>query len=259
MTSDEAVRRYLLGQSPDDEAEALEARYFEDPEELENVRAVEAELLDAYVRGTLDPSERALVEHRYAETPALQERVAFARALSRAIPVGRARARAFRPLLATAASTLLALAVTGLLVDRARLTRRADALAADVQAARARGDALSAERASRAVLEPIPSVAVALDPLLRDAGTDASVATTAAEIELRLRADAGRYPRFSVAIDGEDGVAVWAGPGRRDGDVVVAGVPGHLLPPGRYAVTLSGVGLGSGPEVLHRYVVRVTR
>jgi len=67
-----------------------------------------------------------------------------------------------------------------------------------------------------------------------------------------------RARRFSVAIDGPDGVAVWAGPGRRDGDIVVAGVPGQLLPPGRYAVELSGVGLGSGPEVLHRYAVRVT-
>jgi hypothetical protein len=260
MTSDETIRRYLLGLGSEDEAEALEARYFEDPDALANVRAVESELLDAYVRGALDPSVRALVEQRYAETPVLAERLAFARALAGALRSGgRPRTRAWAPPLAIAASTLLALATTGLLVDRARLTRRADTLAAEANAARAHADALSGELAGRAARPPLPPVAVALEPLLRDAGTDASVATTAGEVELRLRADAGRYPRFSVAIDGPDGVAVWAGPGVRDGGIVVARVPGALLMPDRYAIALSGVGLGPGPEVLHRYALRVTR
>ena len=259
MTSDETIRRYLLGLGSEDEAEALEARYFEDPEELANVRAVESELLDAYARGALDPSERALVEQRYAETPVLAERLALARALPRVLASGRPRTRAWGAPLAIAASALLALATTGLLVDRARLTRRADALAADASSARARGDALSAELAERAARPPLPPVAVALEPLLRDAGADASVTATAGEVELRLRADAGRYPRFSVAIDGPDGVAVWAGAGVRDGGVVVARVPGPLLPPGRYAVALSGVGLEPAPEVLHRYALRVGR
>jgi hypothetical protein len=259
MTSEETIRRYLLGLGSEDEAEALEARYFEDPDALAHVRAVESELLDAYARGSLDPSLQALVERRYAETPALAERLALAQALGRALASGgRPRARAWAPPLAIAASTLLAVATTGLLVDRARLTRRADALAADARSARARGDALSAELAARSASEPAPPVRVALDPLLRDAAADASVAATAGEVELRLRADAGRYPRFSVTIDGPDAVAAWAGAGRRDGGVVVARVPGPLLPPGRYAVALAGVGLGPGPEVLHRYALRVT-
>jgi hypothetical protein len=256
MTSDETIRRYLLGLGSEDEAEALEARYFEDPEALAHVRAVESDLLDACARGALEPPLRALVEQRYRETPALAQRLELARALPRALGSGgRPRGRAWGPSLAIAASTLLALATTGLLVDRARITRRADTLAADANAARARVEALSGELAERAVPPPVP---VALDPLLRDAGTEASVTTTAGEVELRLRADAGRYPRFSVAIDGPDGVAVWAGAGRREGDVVLARVPGPLLAPGRYAVALSGVGLGPGPEVLHRYAVRVT-
>jgi anti-sigma factor RsiW len=260
MTSDETIRRYLLGPGSEDEAEALEALYFDDPEALANVRAVESELLDAYARGTLDPSLRAQVEQRYAETPALAERLALARALPRALGSGgRPRARAWSAPLAIAASTLLALATAGLLVDRARLTRRADALAADATAARARANALSAELATRAAPEVARPVPITLDPLLRDAGADTSVAATTGTLELRLRADAGRYPRFSVAIDGPDGVAVWAGPGRRDGAVVVARVAGGLLPPGRYAVAISGVGLGPGPEVLHRYALRVTR
>jgi anti-sigma factor RsiW len=259
MASDETIRRYLLGLGTDEEAEALEARYFEDPEQLAHVRALESELLDAYVRGALPPSERAQIERRYAETPALAERLAFARALSRALGAGdRRRTRAWGPL-AIAASTLLALATTGLLADRARLTRRADAMAEAARGARERGDALEARlRGERTPPPPVPPVTVALEPLLRDAGAGASVAATTGEVELRLRADAGRYPRFSVAMDGADGVAVWAGAGVREGGAVVARVPGALLPPGRYAVALSGVGLGAGPEILHRYAVRVT-
>jgi anti-sigma factor RsiW len=259
MTSDETIRRYLLGLGSEDEAQALEVLYFEDPEALAHVRAVESELLDAYVRGTLDPSLRAPVEQRYAETPALAERLAVAQALPRALGSrGRPRARTWSSPLAIAASTLLALATTGLLVDRVRLTRRADALAADANGQRVRNGALEAALRERTPRPPLPPVAVALEPLLRDAGGDASVAATTGALELRLRADAGRYPRFSVAIDGPDGVAVWAGAGRRDGGGVVALLPGGLLPPGRYAIALSGIGLGPEPEVLHRYALRVT-
>jgi hypothetical protein len=259
MTSDETIRRYLLGLGSEDEAEALEALYFEDPEALAQVRAVESELLDAYARGTLDPALRAPVEQRYGETPALATRLAVARALPRALAAGgRPRARGRRSPVALAAAALLALATTGLLVDRARLTRRADDLAAEARGQRLRGEALATELAARTAPDAPPPVPVALEPLLRDAGAGASVAATAGAVELRLRADAGRYPRFSVAIDGPDGVAAWAGPGRRDGDVVFASVPGRLLPPGRYAIALTGVGLGPEPEFLHRYALRVT-
>jgi hypothetical protein len=259
MTSDETIRRYLLGESPDDEAEALEALYFEDPRELERFRALEAELLDACARGALDPSLQALVERRYAQTPALAERLAFARALPKALRRGGARTSAWASPLAIAASTLLALATTGLLVDRARLTRRADTLTADARGQRERADALERALRERAPHEAPPPVALALDPLLRDGGAEASLASTPGEVELRMRADAGRFERFSITIDGPDGGAVWAGAGRRDGGTVVVRVPGNLLAPGRYAVTLSGLGLGPGPEVLHRYAVRVTR
>lgn len=260
MTRDETIRRYLLGQATEAEAEAQEALYFDDPAWLANVRAAEADLLDAYARGTLDADGRTLVEQRYAESPVLAERLAFARALAKAVGHGgRPRARARGSSLAIAASTLLAVATTGLLVDRARLTRRADDLSADARSQRARGDALeNALQRERVPRATAPALAVDLGPLLRDDGAAASFAATAADVELRLRADAGRYQRFSVAIDGTDGVAVWAGAGRRDGDVVAARVPGSLLPPGRYAVALLGVGLAPEPEVLHHYAMRVT-
>jgi hypothetical protein len=260
MSENETIRRYLLGQATEAEAEELEAAYFDDPAALADVRAVEAELLDAYARGGLDPGLRALVEGRYGESPALAERLAFARALPKALERGGGpRRRAWGPSLAIAASTLLALATTGLLVDRARLTRRADDLSADARNQRLRGDALeSALQQQRAPRATAPPLAVELAPLLRGDGAAASFAATAAEVELRLRADAGRYPRFSVAIDGPDGVAVWAGAGRREGGTVVARVPGALLTPRRYDVALSGVGLGPEPEVLHRYALRVT-
>jgi hypothetical protein len=72
------MRRYLLGLLPEPEQAALEERFFEDGEILSEMRAVEQDLVDAYVRGQLGPDEKSVFESHYLSVSRHAERVAFA-------------------------------------------------------------------------------------------------------------------------------------------------------------------------------------
>ena len=77
------MRRYLLGLLPEPEQVALEERFFEDGEILSEMRAVEQDLVDAYVRGQLAPDEKSVFESHYLSVQRHAERVALARDLLR--------------------------------------------------------------------------------------------------------------------------------------------------------------------------------
>jgi hypothetical protein len=78
---DERLTRYLLGDLPDTEQIAVEREYFADPEKLEEVWAVENDLVDRYARGRLPGGQRELFERNYLQSPKHRERVAVARIL----------------------------------------------------------------------------------------------------------------------------------------------------------------------------------
>lgn len=73
--------RYLLGDLPEDERESLEKEYFADHETLRFLHSVEDDLIDAYVRGGLSPSQRKQFESYFLNSPLKQRRVEFARTL----------------------------------------------------------------------------------------------------------------------------------------------------------------------------------
>jgi hypothetical protein len=75
------ARRYLLGQLPALEQEALETRFFAEAEQLEEVWAAENQLVDEYVRGQLDRAEHAQFEQYYLDSQPHRDRVALARQL----------------------------------------------------------------------------------------------------------------------------------------------------------------------------------
>ena len=79
--NDRRMIQYLLGTLPEAERTRLEDDYFADDTRFEELAAVEAELIDAYVRGELARSERAQFEARYLATSEQRARVAFARQL----------------------------------------------------------------------------------------------------------------------------------------------------------------------------------
>jgi hypothetical protein len=80
-TDEILMRRYLLGDLPQEERARLEDRYAADAEVFEEVLATENDLIDCYVRGELAEVERQKFEAEYCKSPPRLERVEFARTL----------------------------------------------------------------------------------------------------------------------------------------------------------------------------------
>lgn len=276
--SDRLMRDYLLGDSTEAASEALEDLYLSDPEARERIEETEADLLDLYVRGRLPDPERIRVERRYLSSPPRRARLEFARALAAVVDAesGLARApgpgtgwRGLRRLLPLAAVVLLATGTAAILVERARLRDRIDRLEAEVAAPRSVAPPPPAATAARpgGALRGTPAsrgaYVLLLAPLVRGEQMPAPVQWPGAteEVELRLRGDLGRYPRFQVTVATSEGARSWGGPAERvalpEGEAVVARVPASRLPQGDYVATVQGVAAGSAPEDLHRYAFRV--
>src|SRR5262245_54257158 len=77
----ETVVRYLLGDATEQEKTVMEDALLGEPEKLEEIAAVEDELIDDYLSGELDAAERGRFEKAYLSVPDRRRRVDFARAL----------------------------------------------------------------------------------------------------------------------------------------------------------------------------------
>ena len=85
-TSDyEDLRRYLLGQQPEEEADRLERRLLLDEDLFELAEAAEADLLDECARGELAPTLCEPLTRRLAASPGGRVRLARARGLAAAL------------------------------------------------------------------------------------------------------------------------------------------------------------------------------
>jgi hypothetical protein len=74
--------RYLLGNLTEEEQVQVEDRAFADADYLSALEATETDLIDAYVRGELSPSDRRSFELRFLSSPERRRKVEFARALT---------------------------------------------------------------------------------------------------------------------------------------------------------------------------------
>lgn len=81
-TNEILMRRYLLGDLPQEDRTRLEDQYSANAEVFEEVLATENDLIDSYVRGELTEVERQKFEAEYFKSPQRREKVDFARALS---------------------------------------------------------------------------------------------------------------------------------------------------------------------------------
>ena len=77
------ITDYLLGELPDPDQKALEARYFVDDALFEQLLAIEDEMIERYARGEVTPAERAQFERHFLASPARRKRVRFAKAWMR--------------------------------------------------------------------------------------------------------------------------------------------------------------------------------
>ena len=90
-TEREALRvKYLLGDLSDQEKVGIEESYFADDDMFQELEIIEDELVDAYVRGELNPDERRQFETLLQSSSRLSGRVHFARMLVNRVSEGSA-------------------------------------------------------------------------------------------------------------------------------------------------------------------------
>jgi hypothetical protein len=79
---EELAVRYLLGDLTDDEQVEVEDRAFADHQYMERMLAVEDDLIDNYLRGSLSERERSQFEKRFLASDHRRQKIEFARALA---------------------------------------------------------------------------------------------------------------------------------------------------------------------------------
>src|SRR5215510_6758105 len=87
------VVRYLLGDLPEEMLIQVEDRAFSDPDYLNLIEAVEADLIDAYVRNQLSAEERRQFESRFLASANRRKKLEFAEAWSRVADEGKTAAQ----------------------------------------------------------------------------------------------------------------------------------------------------------------------
>lgn len=104
FTSEAETRRFFLGEMSDDERVAFEAAFVADEGLFEQARTVEDELVEAYVRGTLAPTEREKFERSFLTNARRRGRVEFTRSMLGRIAEHRGEAVAAHKTVAPAAA-----------------------------------------------------------------------------------------------------------------------------------------------------------
>jgi hypothetical protein len=283
------IRRYLLGDLPESEANSLEQQYFTDGEVFEQVWAVENDLVDDYVAGRLASDDRARFERHYLASPRHRERVANARALrGAALGAGQPPARTSRPSSrpwaipgpgwAVAAIVLLAVVAGWLSRSRPSDTRQAAGRPAET-ATMAPGVGPVApvlpppESPSAPRARPTATLTFALSPILvrgSSPSPELRISPGTEEILLRLEGDGseapvGRGRQLTATVRTVEGKPIWKGEARV---ASAAGPPNRLatvrlpatrVPPGDYILALSVADAPRREADLRKYYFRVVR
>jgi hypothetical protein len=228
MPDEAAIRQYLLGETSEEEAQALERAYFAQEEALDEVGAVESDLLEDYLAGRLAGASRQRFETHYLRTPEHRRRLAMVRALraGAAAPHRTRKVLYFFPLAAAAILVLAVLAVVWAL----KLPGEAHLPQATVLTVR------------------LPLVAV------RGEGETPTAHLRPGVQAIDLSLERGQAaPPYAILLRTVEGREVWHG--RSQGELPVIRIPAASLSPGDYVVELSGEG-APGPQ---RYSLRVVQ
>lgn len=322
---------YLLGELSEKEAALVRQRLFTDEEFFERLQATEDELFDSYARREFSAREREQFERRLLSSPPQQQKLKFAQAFADVVsastaaqavapPVTRHREtksgrqflwawlphnRAFQFSSLAASLVILCVAVwlfvesrrlrpqlAQLQTEQAALQQRAQELAGQATAQRARGDELAAQLDSeknRPAQEDAPapppprnerptsgapatkrpavfSVLLAANVLRNGSAVkQVDIPRTAKTVELRLeleeQAASQSYGATLMSARGEQVLERRKLPARqtRAGALVVLQVPASLLAPGKYELMLSSGASRQSSEVIGYYYFNVTK
>jgi hypothetical protein len=292
------MRQYLLGNMPEEERARLEDQYFADADTFEELVAAENDLIDSYVRGELEKSERRNFELRYGQSPQQRARVDFATALNQisrqaaiekkaslwnmvwASSFGKRPmfrwASAFAALVVVAGGSWLTLQNQRLRVElqqalagQAELRRQEDALRQQIGSLEGspKSDTQENQQSSEIAKLDTLEVTLRLTPgLARSAGEQQNTLTLplpGSWVRLRLMLDRDEYANYQAVIRTAEGseirrVKELKSQGTNHERIVVLRLPSKLIRPGDYIVTLNGSSGGSTEEA-EAYSLRVVR
>jgi len=260
---------YLLRLLPDDQAEQVELATLSDDQVAERLKAVEHDLVDGYIRDTLDAVTRDRFESYYLSSPIRRERVRFAaeflRAIDGAAANGQAAAdgaavplqvkRGWRLLAAAAVVVLASGTLLLLLTDRPRIGEPA-AVAPPAQSEASPASPSSSPSSIALVLLP-QTRAVSEPPTLH-------VAAGVSRVRFELRLDSDDYAGYQAGLrDPRTNATVWRStwmtlPARAGGSAVEVDVPAGLLKPQHYSLDVTGRTTAGVVHVVGSYAFSVT-
>ena len=251
---DERIIKYLLGEAPETERLLMEEQYLASEDTFRQFQEVEAELYDAYARGSLSPERRRRFERRLLTSADQLRRLEFSRALIRTQSSSRPQSVWFHSrrlalaALGAAAIAILATAVWWTAWQRPRS-----------QAAKQGTEPPSLSRSHRIV-------AFALVPgSTRAAGEEPIFVVPDGADVIRFTAPIDRpvYRSYHAIVRTPEGVEVW-----RKNDLqpqpgaampVVLDIPASSLVSAHYALTVSGDKADGSSEDVADYSFRIRK
>jgi len=255
--------KYLLGDLPEDRQVEVEDRAFADQEFLDALEATEADLIDAWVRGELSPSERRAFERRFLTSPQRRNKVEFARALAKVTSESKhveAPQKTFwrwpfgmqwSPALQWAAGLAFLFciaATTRFAIENAAMRSRMSVLEARLDQQQHHRSTAAAPGIASLVLLPGLSRSETRIPQL---SLDPAAQIVRIEVRLEARDDYARF-RAELRTRRGDEVLTFANLPRRetaDGYAVLVEAPVSVLPPGQYELELKGFKGNSAEDV----------
>ena len=282
---DRQLVRYLLGLLPNNETELLDEQSIADDEMAARLRAVENDLVDAYVSGTLQGEFLERFESFYLASPRRRDKVKFARqflsAVDRLPTADAAKSPAVAPrrrLVWLASAAVLFVACGVLFLQDVRLRRglldaKHDGAVADSRArelTKQLGEQRAANDAMRKELDRVQTtqpIAVVLRPQTRAAaqvpGIVVPPGVDAVAFDLELEADGSDFSQYQVSLkDPVTNRIVWRSgvvtrPRSRRKPAVGVLVPSKLLKPQHYSFELSSRTPGAAFDVVGSYAFQM--
>src|SRR5712691_10298680 len=232
MSNRPQIRRYLLGDLPETDAERFEEEYFVSDDRFSEMLAAEDDLIEAFLHRSLSANDRQRFESRFLSTTRGRQKVALAAALENMSRVRHRRTWA-KPLTIAAAVMVMLIGagmVREIIVMRDQI-----------------GQLERAPRSARAVPRPDHVFSIVLIGLERgsNSGTTIVLPRDSATAELWLVLPRDDYPTYSVTLQSIDGHTLWSAPslslraldGRK---AIVVRIPSSSLEPGTFILAVTG-------------------
>jgi hypothetical protein len=272
---DITLRRYLLGQLPEQAQREVEERLFIDNTYLKQVELAEDDLVEAYVSGDLSSAEREQFETHFLHTPERRRHLQLTRTLrevSSEEASSRPPIRAIAPWLAMAASLVIVISLAAY-VSLRREKHWAEQLAVRNGRITDLENQLKREReqpelAENRPMTSLPSYVLKPEIITRDPEDNRktpSISRTTTGVQLFLNLEMSSdvpYNSYRVVVETSAGKQVWSGDKLEAvrapaGHVLVLVLPGTVLQPAEYRIIVSGRTAMGGLEELDEYVFRV--